>query len=109
MRNVLALLLALFTGTLAARSQEAGKQPAKDEGWVDLMKPDVWKKVDDRWVVTDEVKLAPDPKNAARTDVRLKAEKKDGGTIWVNGETGRLPNLITKDAFGDCEIHVEFL
>jgi hypothetical protein len=27
----------------------------------------------------------------------------------VNGETGRLPNLITKEAFGDCEIHVEYM
>src|SRR6185369_7235185 len=71
------------------------------------MKPDVWKKVDDKWVFTDEVKLTADPKGKA--DTRLKAEKKEGGKIWVNGETGRLPNLITKEAFGDCEIHVEFL
>ena len=84
------------------------KKPAPDkDGWIDLMTPDAWKKVDDKWVFTDEVKLAPDAKGKA--DVRLKAEKKEGGTIWVNGETGRLPNLITKEAFGDCEIHVEFL
>ncbi len=51
----------------------------------------------------NEVKLDPEK------NTRLKAEKKEGGTTWLNGETGRVPNLITKEAFGDCEIHVEFM
>lgn len=109
MRLVLLAGLVLSAAALAAPAQEpkkTGPKPDKD-GWIDLMRPDVWKKVDDKWIVTDEVKLAPDPKGKA--DVRLKAEKKEGGKVWVNGETGRLPNLITKEAFGDCEIHVEFL
>ena len=104
---VAACVLSAFA--IASPADEPKKPVAKadTEGWIDLMKPDAWKKVDDKWIVTDEVKLAPDAKGKA--DVRLKADKKDGGTIWVNGETGRLPNLITKEAFGDCEIHVEFL
>jgi hypothetical protein len=113
MRLVLAAAFVLSAVALASPAQEPKKadakpalKPDKDE-WIDLMKPDVWKKVDDKWIVTDEVKLTADPKGKA--DVRLKAEKKEGGKIWVNGETGRLPNLITKEAFGDCEIHVEFL
>lgn len=81
--------------------------PEAGDGWTDLMKPDVWKKVDDKWIFTDEVKLAPDAKG--KPNVRLKADKKDGGKVWVNGETGRVPNLITKEKYGDCEIHVEFL
>ena len=100
---VAAVLVASFA--IALPADEPKKADA--DGWIDLMKPDVWKKFDDKWIVTDEVKLAPDAKG--KPDVRLKAEKKDGGKIWVNGETGRLPNLITKAAFGDCEIHVEFL
>src|SRR5207249_188981 len=32
----------------------------------------------------------------------------EAGTIWVNGP-GRLPDLLTKQSFGDCEVHVEFL
>jgi hypothetical protein len=27
----------------------------------------------------------------------------------VNGDKGRLPDLYTKQAFGDCEVHVEFV
>ena len=84
----------------------AGADPAPSSvpaGWVDLMKPGVWKKVDPGWITTDEVTL--DPAKATK----LKADKKDGGPIWVNGEKGRLPDLYTKDSFGDCELHVEFL
>jgi hypothetical protein len=92
---------------LASPAEEPKRADAKADGWIDLMKPDVWKKVDDRWVFTDAVRLAPDPKGKA--DARLKAEKKEGGKVWVNGETGRLPNLVTKEAFGDCEVHAEFL
>ncbi len=104
MRKWFAPALAALFGTIVALAEEPKKAA---DGWIDLMKPDVWKKVDDRWIVTDDVKLAPDAKG--KMDVRLKAEKKDGGKVWVNGETGRLPNLVTKEAFGDCEVHVEFL
>jgi hypothetical protein len=99
----------VFAALAVASPADEPKKPAAPpaDGWIDLMKPDVWKKVDDRWIVTDAVKLAPDAKGKA--DVRLKAEKKAGGAIWVNGETGRISNLITKEQFGDCEIHVEFV
>jgi Domain of Unknown Function (DUF1080) len=97
--------LLLFAAPLFALLPTTRADEGKD--WVDLMKPDVWKKFDDKWIPTDAVKLAPDTKK--RDDRLLKAEKKEGGAIWVNGETGRLPNLITKQAFGDCEVHVEVL
>ena len=29
--------------------------------------------------------------------------------MWVNGTAGRLKDLITKQNYGDCEVHVEFL
>lgn len=95
------LLAAPLFALLPATRADEGKD------WIDLMKPDVWKKFDDKWIPTDAVKLAPDTKK--RDDRLLKAEKKENGAIWVNGETGRLPNLITKQAFGDCEVHVEVL
>ena len=109
MRFALAVAFVLSALALASPADEP-KKPASapnNDGWINLMTPDVWKKVDDKWIFTDEVKLTPDPKG--KVDARLKAEKKEGGKIWVNGETGRLPNLITKEAFGDCEIHVEYL
>src|SRR5258708_6637248 len=74
-----------------------------EDGWIDLMKPDVWKKVDPGWIVATGVKLDADK------GTKLVAEKSEKGTIWVNGEKGRLPNLVTKEEFGDCQIHVEFL
>jgi 3-keto-disaccharide hydrolase len=77
----------------------------REEGWVDLMKPEAWKRFDPGWIVTStrEVKLDPDK------ETHLKAVAVKDGNVWLNGEKGRLPNLITKQAFGDCEIHVEFL
>ena len=39
---------------------------------------------------------------------RLSAKPVSGGTIWVNGTTGRVKDLITKKSYGDCEVHVEF-
>ncbi len=100
----LAFPLVVLTTTLAVTADEP-KQPAgmPADGWIDLMKPEVWKKYDTGWIVTDEVKLNSDK------NTRLSAKKKDGGTIWVNGENGHLADLITKQEFGDCEVHVEFL
>ena len=97
----------MVVASFALASPADEPKGADADGWTDLMKPDAWRKVDDKWIVTDAVKLAPDAKG--KPDVRLKADKKDGGTVWLNGETGRLPNLVTKEAFGDCEVHVEFL
>src|SRR5436309_46618 len=77
--------------------------PKPEDGWIDLMKPDVWKKFDPAWIVTNEVKLDSDK------GTKLVAEKADGGPVWVNGPKGRLPDLVTKQEFGDCEVHVEFL
>lgn len=77
--------------------------PRLEPGWIDLMTPDVWKKVDPGWVVTDRVSL--DPEKATK----LKAEKAAGGTVWVNGDKGRIADLYTKAEYGDCEVHVEFL
>src|SRR5262245_23832161 len=105
MRLAFAAVLLASCSAVAGTGQGANAPGSPDtpEGWVELMKPDVWKKYDPAWIVADEVK--PD----AEKNTRLKAEKKDGGKAWVNGEKGRLPDLITKAEYGDCEVHVEFL
>jgi hypothetical protein len=99
--------LALIGLSLAACLSLAGaaddSTPKPGDGWVDLMKPDLWRRYDPAWITTAEVRLDPAKAN------RLKAEKVAGGPIWVNGEKGRLPDLITKANYGDCEVHVEFL
>ncbi len=79
---------------------------ADQDGWTELLRPGadgVWKKVDKNWIVAKDVSLDPEKQN------RLKAAPTDGGVVWVNGPTGRLPDLITKEEYGDCEVHVEFL
>lgn len=104
MRVRSALVLPILFGALIAAADEPQKRPARpDVGWIDLMKPTVWKKYDPAWIVTDEVKLDPEK------NTRLKANRTESGPAWLNGEKGRLPNLITKESFGDCEVHVEFL
>jgi hypothetical protein len=102
MRTAITGLLAAACAAIAGSTLGAGA-PGPDDGWIDLMRPEVWKKVDPGWIVTDDVRLDPEK------NTRLRAEKKDGGRVWVNGEKGRLPDLITKQDFGDCEVHVEFL
>jgi len=100
----LATAFVFLSASVVALADEPKKpDPKSADAWIDLMKPDVWKKHDPAWIVADEVKLDPEK------NTRLKAEKKEGGKVWLNGEKGRLPNLITKESFGDCEIHVEFL
>lgn len=76
---------------------------AADDGWTDLLKsgPDSpWKEVAKGWIVTSDLSL--DPTNPRRLKVRP-------DTVWVNGETGRVRDLITKQDYQDCEVHVEFL
>jgi hypothetical protein len=90
----------LLTGPIAMADDPSPKPGA---GWIDLMKSDAWRKYDPAWITTTEVKLVGDKGN------KLKAEKVAGGPVWVNGEKGRLPDLVTKAGFGDCEAHVEFL
>ena len=96
--------LAVLAGSVAIAHDEPRKPAARLEpGWIDLMKPTVWKRYDPAWIVTNEVQLDP------AKNTKLKAQKIEGGTVWLNGEKGRLPNLITKEKYGDCEVHVEFL
>ncbi len=77
-----------------------------DDGWIELKAgdPAPWKKVDKNWIVAKDVALDPEKK-----DTRLKATADAAGTIWVNGNEGRVGDLYTKEQYGDLEVHVEFL
>jgi len=96
------VVIGLFIAACFALATPAA-DPKPADGWTDLMKPGAWRKFDPGWITTDAVRLDPAKAN------RLTAGKKDGGPVWVNGEKGRLPDLYTKQNFGDCEVHVEFL
>jgi hypothetical protein len=75
-----------------------------EEKWIELFagdKLDAFKGKTDGWVLTGAVSLSEsNPKKLAYTP---------GGGIFVNGEKGRAKDLVTKESFGDLEIHAEFL
>jgi len=71
-----------------------------DAAWVDLTGLDAWKPPAEGWATVGSVGLNPkDPK-------KLAVEPGDG--VIYNGPTGRGKNLISKETFGDVEMHVEF-
>lgn len=98
------LALALsFSLSLAALAADPAK-PADADGWVELLKSgsdSPWQKVDAGWKFAKETALDKEKPN------RLAATGEGG--VWVNGTTGRLANLVTKQKYKDVEIHVEFL
>ncbi|HEV3145454.1 MAG TPA: DUF1080 domain-containing protein [Gemmataceae bacterium] len=77
---------------------------AEEKPWLDLTASkdfSVWKgKVTD-WAWAESVQM--DEKNPK------KLTAKAGTDILWNGEKGRAKDLVTKQSFGDVEIHVEFL
>src|SRR5262245_52161152 len=79
--------------------------PADDPGEVcltDAADLSAWKPVRAEWAFASEVRLNPDnPRRLALTPGR--------GTLVTNGPTGRAPDLLSKQKWGDCELHVEFL
>jgi hypothetical protein len=78
--------------------------PAEERGWVALLDDgslQAWKKPSADWVQAGAVGL--DPTNPRRLVA------KPGKGIFVNGPKGRAENLVSKQSFGDVEVHVEFL
>lgn len=73
----------------------------QEKGWLDLMSLEAWKKPSDKWIVAADAGLHPD-------NPRLLLAKPGQG-ILVNGVKGLANNLISKEAFGDVELHLEFL
>ncbi len=96
-----ALLLACFVALLASLTAAA----AEGTEWIELIGEkstlDVWRKPTGKWIVAGDA--AVDPKNERRLAAR------PGKGVLVNGKTGRERNLVTREAFGDVEVEVEFL
>lgn len=61
-----------------------------------------WQKVDPKWIHSADVTLDPDK------PTRLKPTG-GSGPVWVNGDAGRVADLLTVKKYRDSEIHVEFL
>jgi hypothetical protein len=97
MRLVALSLILMISGIALA----ADPMPA--DNWVELLKSgseSPWRKIDKNWVMAQEVTV--DDKKPT------KLVPTGEGTLWVNGQLGRVENLITKDQYQDVEVHVEF-
>jgi hypothetical protein len=81
-----------------------GPLAAEEQGWIDLSGGkglDAWKGKTDGWVVAGDA--------ATNTDNPRLLIDKPGKGVLVNGPKGRAPDLLSKQDFGDVEVHVEFL
>jgi predicted nucleic acid-binding protein len=93
--RLLPLLLLLAAGGLPG---------AEALGWTDLSGGkglDAWKGPTGAWLVASDAELNPDNPRLLRG--------KPGTGVLVNGARGQAPDLVSKQAFGDAEVHVEFL
>src|SRR5262245_9153421 len=87
------LVIALLPGVCAAT----------DDGWIDLTGDDAlaqWKKPHGAWLVAGDVEI--DSQNPRRLSA------KPGKGVIVNGPKGSTANLLSKQDFGDIELHLEF-
>ena len=79
--------------------------PAADDrgGWIELIGKDrdVWKTAPQGWTFAESV--AVDPQNPR------KLVAKGEGNVLVNAPKGTARDLITRQGFGDVELHMEFL
>src|SRR5712692_8917443 len=83
----------------------AVSSPADEPGWIELSGAkglEAWKAPTGEWFRADSVGLDPDnPKRLAGKPGKM--------GILVNGKAGKTPDLVTKQSFGDIEVHVEFM
>ena len=77
---------------------------AGEDGWTPLGPDDnfaAWHQPAGDWYVAGDAMLDPnDPKRLAG---------KPGTGVMINGKTGRTRSLVTKQAFDDVEVHLEFM
>jgi hypothetical protein len=99
MRWYLSWFLAAFLLTVAIPAVTSS-----DEGkWINLSENGLaaWKEPTGQWQIVGGISPHPD-------NPRLLASQPGEGVL-VNGPKGRTNNLISKEQFGDIEVHVEFL
>ena len=77
---------------------------ADEGGWIDLIATDgfaAWESPTEAWTHASAVRIDP----AKTTRLAFDAGP---GPILVNGPTGKTRNLVTRQRFGDVELHAEF-
>lgn len=92
----LSLMAACFLFASAAAAAAA-----EDKDWIDLTNLESWRKPVGDWLRAESVQV--DPENSRLLKAR------SGKAILVNGRKGRERDLLSKQAFGDLQVHAEFL
>jgi hypothetical protein len=93
MRLVLSLGCVLLARVALAASGEVDLTAEKD------LK--AWREPTGAWMVVADATL--------KASDRKKLELKSGQGAIANGPDGRTSNLLSREEFGDCQVHVEFL
>ena len=96
----LCLSILCLSSTLPANADDA----RVNTGWIDLTGPpnfDAWKPPTGAWTFVGAAHLDPEDPKRLSTD--------PGASVLYNGPTGRTINLVTKEKYGDLEVHFEFL
>lgn len=94
--GLLASVAAAVVALSAARAEEGG--------WIDLIESDgfaAWKPPTEAWAHATAVRVDAKKSNRLAYDA-------GSGPILVNGPTGRTKNIVTKQNFGDVELHTEY-
>jgi putative membrane-bound dehydrogenase-like protein len=75
---------------------------ADEPGWVELTRDfGAWKQPTGDWVIAGDAALDPDNPR--------KLVSRPGKGVLVTGRSGKARDLVSKEKFGDVEVHVEFL
>jgi hypothetical protein len=93
-----------WTAAVAAAFVALSTVHADDGGWIDLIDSEglaAWKSPTEAWAHATAVRIDPKKSNRLAYDA-------GPGPILVNGPTGKTRNIVTKQAFGDVELHAEF-
>ena len=106
-RGLVAATSAICLLPILAAAQDGKDTPRKDDstlaGWAVLLGAgglEAWKSPTTNWQAVADVSI--DPQNPK------KFVGKEGSSAYYNGPGGRGSNLITKEQFGDVEVHLEF-
>jgi hypothetical protein len=90
-----------FLSVLIALLLFSTARAAEDKDWIDLTNLEAWRKPVGNWVLADRV--------AVDTENPRLLTATSGKSILVNGREGREHDLLSKQEFGDLEVHLEFL
>jgi hypothetical protein len=100
-----ALVLTAVAFPLGLSASAADEPKGGDGGWTVLIGASgadgTWKSGTTGWADAADTSL--DPENPRRLAART------GAGVFYNGTSGRAPNLISKEKFGDVEVHMEFM